>query len=147
MKTALAVLFLAALAGPAAAQQARVGAITVKDAVVRAMPPGVPNTAAYMTILNAGPRPDRLLSASCACAASVQAHISHVANGQAMMMPAGPVTVPARGKVSFSPGGYHLMVMGLKAPLKDGGHAEMVLKFEHAGLVRVPFLAETRIGG
>ena len=150
MKTLIAVALFAAapfacLAGPAAAQQARAGDLSIKDAVVRAMPPGAPNTAAYLTIVNKGSRPDALISASCDCAKSVEPHLSHVMNGQATMMPAGPVTVPAKGVVSFSPGGYHLMVMGLKGPLKDGSVQEMTLKFRRAGAVKVPFRVETRI--
>jgi periplasmic copper chaperone A len=145
MKTLIALALFAALAGPAAAQEARAGDLVIKDAVVRAMPPGAPNTAAYLTIVNEGAKPDALVSASCGCARSVEPHLSHVMDGQAMMMPAGPVTVPARGEVSFSPGGYHLMVMGLKSPLKDGSLQEMTLKFRHAGAVKVPFKVETRI--
>ena len=145
MKVLLAVLLAAAPAAPAFAQDAKVGDLVIRNAVMRAVPPGVPNTAGYLTIVNSGSRDDRLESVSCACAKSVEPHLSHVMNGQAMMMPAGPVTVPARGQIRFSPGGYHLMVMGLKSPLKDGGHEDMVLKFQHAGTVTVPFLAETRI--
>lgn len=145
MKAAFAALLAAAVAAPAAAQEVKAGELVIKDAVMRAVPPGVPNTAGYLTIVNAGARDDRLESASCACARSVEPHLSHVMNGSAMMMPTGPVTVPAKGEVSFSPGGYHLMVMGLKAPLKDGERQEMVLKFQRAGTVKVPFLAETRI--
>lgn len=145
MKALFAVLSLVALAAPAAAKPAHAGGLSIKDAVVRAVPPGVPNTAGYMTIVNMGSRPDKLLAASCACATSVEAHVSRVMNGEAMMMPAGPVTIPAKGQVSFSPGGYHLMVMGLKAPLKDGARAEMTLRFLHAGTVKVDFMASTRI--
>jgi periplasmic copper chaperone A len=150
MKTLLAVALVAAapvalLAGPAAGQEARAGDLVIKDAVVRAMPAGAPNTAAYLTIVNEGGKPDALVSASCDCARSVEPHLSHVMDGQAMMMPAGPVTVPAKGDVSFSPGGYHLMVMGLKGPLKDGSLQEMTLKFRHAGAIKAPFRVETRI--
>jgi copper(I)-binding protein len=150
MKPLLAVALLAAapaalLAGPAVAQETHAGDLMIKDAVVRAMPPGVPNTSGYLTIVNAGAKPDALVSASCDCARSVEPHLSHVMDGQAMMMPTGPVTVPAKGQVSFSPGGYHLMVMGLKTPLKDGSVQEMTLKFRHAGSVKVPFRVATRI--
>jgi copper(I)-binding protein len=145
MKTLLSLSLFAALAAPAAAEEVRAGDLVIRDAVVRAMPAGVPNTAAYLTIVNEGSRPDRLESASCDCARSVEPHLSHVMNGQAMMMPTGPVTVPAKGQVSFSPGGYHLMVMGLKAPLKDGARQEMTLKFQHAGAVKAAFLVETKI--
>ena len=112
----IAALAAAALAGSAAAETPAGGGLTIKDAVVRATPAGVPNTAAYLTIVNGGAKPDKLLSAVCDCARSVEIHISHVMNGMAMMMPSGPVDIPAGGQASFAPGGRHLMVMGLKAP-------------------------------
>ncbi len=105
----------------------------------------MPNTAGYMTIVNSGPAADRLVSAECACARRVEIHVSHVMNGMAMMMPATTVEAPAGGLVAFRPGGYHLMVMGLKAQLKDGESQAVTLKFAHAGAVRVSFVARSRI--
>ncbi len=134
----------AAVAGPAAAQ-APGGALTVGDAVMRAVPAGMANTAAYLTIVNGGSKPDRLLTASCDCARSVEVHVSHVMNGMAMMMPSGPVAIPAGGKVSFSPGARHLMVTGLKAPLRDGAVQQMTLTFQNAGAVKVSFAVKARI--
>ena len=63
----------------------------------------------------------------------------------AMMMPSGPVEIPAHGSAIFKPGSFHLMVKGLKSPLADGGSQSMTLKFEHAGTVSVPFKAEAKI--
>lgn len=146
MKRAVLALLVLAAASPAAAQ-VKAGDLTIKDAVMRAVATGVPNTAGYLTIVNAGSRSDRLLSVSCACARSVELHLSHVMDGTAMMMPAGPVELPAGRTVSFAPGGYHLMVMGLKTPLVDGGSQEFTLKFEHAGEVKAPFAVKAKIGG
>ena len=146
MKHAVLALTLAALAaGPAAARDTAAGDLVVKDAVMRAVAPGVANTAGYLTIANKGSKPDKLLSAACDCARSVEVHVSHVMNGMAMMMPASAVTVPAGGQISFSPGGYHLMVMGLKAPLTDGRTQDVVLKFERAGTVKAAFDVRSRI--
>jgi copper(I)-binding protein len=142
MKAAALPILILAAAGPAAAAD---GGLTVRDAVMRAVAPGVPNTAGYMTILNAGPKPDNLLSVSCACAGSVELHLSHEMSGKAMMMPSGPVEIPAGGELRFVPGSYHLMIMGLKAPLKDGSTQAVVLKFEHAGTLTTPFRVMARI--
>ena len=49
------------------------------------------------------------------------------------------VDIPASGKVAFAPGGMHLMVMGLKAPIKAGAMVDMTLTFAKAGKVKVPF--------
>ena len=140
-----AALVLGVLAGAAQAHEVKAGDLTISSLAVRATPPGVPNSAGYMTIANAGAKPDKLLSVSCACAARVEAHMSHVMNGQAMMMPAGPVNVPAGGKVAFAPGGLHLMITGLKAPLVDGGMQELTLKFARAGTVKAGFHVRAKI--
>ena len=146
MKPFAVALALAAVAEvPAFAAVSAAGELTVKGAVMRAVGPGVANTAGYVTIVNRGARDDKLLSASCACARSVELHLSHVMDGTAMMMPAGEVLVPAGGQVSFAPGGYHLMVMGLKAPLTDGRTQDVVLKFERAGTVKAAFDVRSRI--
>ena len=42
------------------------------------------------------------------------------------------IPVPAGGQVVFAPGGRHLMLTGLKAPLRAGAKAEIVLRFEKA---------------
>ena len=140
----IAALAAAALAGSAAAE-APAGGLTIKDAVVRATPAGVPNTAAYLTIVNGGAKADKLLSAACDCARSVEIHISHVMNGMAMMMPSGPVDIPGGGQASFAPGGRHLMIMGLKAPLKAGAVQEVTLRFQVAGIVKTAFQVQDRI--
>ena len=144
MKSLAVLLLVLAAAAPAAAE-VRAGDLTIKGAVIRAVAPGVANTAGYLTIANSGAKADKLVSASCSCAKSVEVHLSHVMNGMAMMMPPGPVEIPAKGQVSFSPGGYHLMVTGLKAPLVDGGVQTLTLKFEHAGTVSAPFQVSAKI--
>jgi copper(I)-binding protein len=138
-------LALALLAAGAAAAESKAGELTIRDAVLRAVAPGVPNTAGYLVIANAGAKPDKLVSAACTCARSVEVHLSHVMNGTAMMMPSAPVEVPAGGQVAFAPGGYHLMVLGLKAPLQDGGTQELTLTFQHAGKVTAPFQVKAKI--
>ena len=145
MKSWLSLALAVALAGPAAAQT-KAGDLTISGAVIRATAPGVPNTAGYMTIANAGSADDTLLSASCACAARIEMHLSHVMDGKAMMMPSGPVLAPARRTVSFAPGGYHLMIMGVKGGLKDGSTQTVTLKFQKAGTVAVPFKVQAKIG-
>jgi copper(I)-binding protein len=145
MRATVAVLALlaAAVAAPVSAAEVRAGQLTIRDAVFRAVPAGINTTAGYLTIANAGAKPDKLLSASCACAGKVEVHVTHIMNGSAMMMP-GAAEVPARGQVSFGPGGLHLMVMGLKAPMTDGSSQAVTLKFQRAGTVSVPFAVKTR---
>jgi hypothetical protein len=47
------------------------------------------------------------------------------------------VAVPAGGEVTFKPGSYHVMLIGLKKPLKAGDTVELHLRFEKAGAIDV----------
>lgn len=136
---ALSLSVTVALAGAAHAQAVEKGALTLSDLQVRATPPGVPTTAAYLTISNGGKAPDKLLSIDCACAASTMMHESQTVNGISSMSRVSEVAIPADGKVEFKPGGLHVMLVGLKAPLKAGGMQDMTLRFEKAGVVKVGF--------
>ena len=124
-------LLLSTLFGLAAAASAQ-AAVEVKDAVIRPPFHGAMMTAGYMTLKNAGPA-DRLVGAVCDCADKVELHQTLVQDGVAHMMATPTVDLPANGEVSFSPGGRHLMIMGLKAPLHPGDKAKITLQFEHAG--------------
>jgi copper(I)-binding protein len=47
------------------------------------------------------------------------------------------VTIPANGSVTFEPGGYHIMLTGLAAPLKNGQKFDLNLGFLNAGVIKV----------
>jgi copper(I)-binding protein len=136
----------ACLAGGAHAHEVKAGALTLGNLEVRASLGAVPTTAAYLTIDNAGAVPDRLLSVECACAAMAMAHRTETKGGQSSMDAAGALIVPAHGRLTFSPNGLHIMLMGVKAPLKVGGLQEMTLRFEHAGAVKAGFHIKDVIG-
>jgi copper(I)-binding protein len=135
----IASLSALALAGAAEAETVKAGPLTLSHLALRASLGAVPTTAAYLTIANAGKAPDRLVSVDCACAASAMMHQSKVVNGVASMDMLDAVTIPAGGQVQFKPDGLHIMLVGLKAPLKAGGTAVITLRFEHAGAVKAPF--------
>lgn len=141
---ALASLGLLSASAPALAAAAP---ISVSDAQVRASLGGSTTSAAYMTLTNHTDRPDRLVGVDCACAAKAEAHITRTQNGVTSMAPAGPVTVPAHGRVRFSPDGLHIMLTGVKGDLKAGRIQPMTLHFEHAGTLTVPFAVKSQITG
>ena len=93
--------------------------------------------AVYMTLSNQGAEPDKLLQITTESAASAEVHESAEKDGMATMRPIESLEIPAGGSVDLKPGGYHIMLMGLKAPLKKGDMIMLQLKFEHAGLVDV----------
>jgi protein SCO1/2 len=96
-----------------------------------------PKTAAYVTIVNGGPTPDTLLSATADAAKSVELHQTRNMSGMMMMEPV-PAIVVARGaRVELKPGGYHLMLIGLTQALGPGQTVTLTLVFEQAGPVTV----------
>jgi copper(I)-binding protein len=129
----------AAQAPKALAQEVKAGDLTLSDLQIRATPAGLPTSAAYLTIANTGKTSDKLLSITCACAASAMVHRSETKNGVSSMGMVGEVDIPAGGKVEFKPDSLHVMLVGLKGPLKAGGMQEMTLRFQKAGTVKAGF--------
>jgi copper(I)-binding protein len=58
-------------------------------------------------------------------------------DGSMTMQQVDSVEIPAGGLVAFKPGGLHVMLMGLTAPLTAGQTFDMTLQFETAGAKRV----------
>lgn len=140
---AVAALTLAACGQPAdksaeAAKDAAVapGTVQVADAWCRPTPKGAKAGGCYLT-LTAG-SDDRLLSVSTALAQSAEVHEMKTENG---IMSMGRLTdglpLPAGTPVELKPGGEHIMLMGLRDPLVDGGVASFTLTFEKAGPIGV----------
>jgi copper(I)-binding protein len=138
----LAALILV-LPGLASAEEAKMGSISVKDAWSRATPQGADVGVGYLTIINDGEAPDRLVSADAEFAGRAEIHQMKMEDGVMLMRPvADGVIIPAKGTVAFSPESYHLMFMDLKSPLKEGETVSGTLTFEHAGKVPVTFQVE-----
>jgi copper(I)-binding protein len=88
------------------------------------------NSAVYMHIQNTGAAADKLLSVETDVAMMVGIHQSVVENGMAKMLPVeGGLDIPAGGSVELKPGGYHIMLMDVKKPLKPGDSLNLILKF------------------
>lgn len=96
---------------------------------------GASSSAAYVSVHNGGAA-DRLIGASSPAAASVSIHDSQSGGGVMRMRAAGPVAVASGGMIAMKPGGLHIMLMGLKAPLRPGTSLPITLRFERAGPVR-----------
>ena len=139
MTRARLILALAAalwVAAPALAQAPQ-QPIQVMGAWARSTPPGAKTAAAYFTVVNSGPAADRLVGVSTPAAGTADVHRSFDDNGVMKMRPAGPLDVKPNAPVVLSPGGLHVMMMDLKAPLADGQEFPLTLVFEKAGPVQV----------
>lgn len=115
----------------------RAGDLLMTDAVVRVGLEGR-TTAGYMTIRNEGDGADRLTGASSSAAERVEIHSSNMVDGVMRMRPLAEIEIPADGSTVFAPGGNHLMLIGLEAPLAVGATVELTLTFDRAGEVLVP---------
>lgn len=118
--------------------EAKAGNIAVSQPWARATAPGAPAGAAYLTVTNTGKQPDRLVAASTPAAKTTELHTHIHDNGVMRMRPVEAIEVPAGGTVALKPGGLHVMMMGLNAPLAQGSTVEVTLTFEKAGKVTVP---------
>ncbi len=95
------------------------------------------NGAAYARLVNHGKSADRLIAVKSKVAKRVQLH-THLIEGNVMRMRhvTGGIVVPPGKTVTMKPGGYHIMLMGLKAKLKTGQHFSLTFVFEKAGEVK-----------
>ena len=93
--------------------------IVISDGSIRLLPPGTPNTSAYFQIENKGSKDVFLVGASSEISDTLELH-NHIMKGEVMkMVQQEQVRIPAGESVSFEPGGLHVMVFGLKAPLSE----------------------------
>jgi copper(I)-binding protein len=117
--------------------------IMIMQPWARATPPAAPTAAAYLTIMNHGSEPDVLIGGSSPQADRVEFHQSTIDNGIMKMRPvSNGITIPAGGTVELKPDGYHVMLSGLKAPLRSGTMLPVTLRFAKAGSIEVVFAVE-----
>lgn len=128
-------LGLAAIA--AAAHGYTAGAIKIGHPYSRPTVPGQPTGAGYMSFDNQGSGADRLVGASAAIATRVEMHTMNMEGDVMRMRQVDTIELPAGTKVELKPAGMHLMLIGLKAPLKAGERVPLTLRFEKAGEVTV----------
>lgn len=133
----LAALSLSAVALAAHAHSFKLGELSISHPYARATVSGQPTGGAYLSISNAGAAGDKLVSASAAVSASVELHEMKMDGTVMRMREVSGIEVPAGKAVELKPGGLHIMLMGLKAPLKEGDKFPLKLKFEKAGEVTV----------
>lgn len=112
--------------------------VTVENSFARPSPSEGGNGGAFMTIVNSNEAPDRLISAQSAASKAVELHETTEEDGVMKMRPVpGGFEIPAKGRLELEPGGKHLMLIGLTAPLTAGQEIEITLVFEKAGALTV----------
>ena len=127
---------MAVAAAPAEAQETRAGDLVITQPWSRATPAGAKVAGGYLTIENKGSAPDRLVSGTGDVAGRVEIHEMAMNNGVMTMRPLDKgLTIEPGKTVKLAPGGYHVMLMDLKNPLKQGEKVPLTLEFEKAGKV------------
>ncbi|GGP19177.1 copper chaperone PCu(A)C [Silvimonas iriomotensis] len=111
--------------------------LTVSQAWARATPPGASTAAAYFIIKNEGATTDSIVGARTSVADDASVHEMKMANGMMQMRAVPKLDIPAKASVTFSPQGYHVMLTGLKAPLKEGSHFKLSLALQRGGSIDV----------
>jgi len=141
---ALALALPALLAAPAAsAHDYKIGELEIGHPWARMTPAGAKVGGGYLSVHNEGKEADTLVSATAEIAGRAEIHEMSVKDGIMTMRPvSGGVAIPAGAEVKLAPGGYHLMFMELKQPLKQGESFKGTLTFAKAGTVDVEFKVE-----
>jgi periplasmic copper chaperone A len=143
-RTMMLAVLLALVTGAAAAHDYKLGTLEIKHPWARATPKGAPVGGGYLTIVNTGTTPDRLIGGSVAVAAKFEIHEMTMDHGVMKMRPlAKGLEIKPGATVELKPGSYHLMFMGLKAPLKQGDRVKGTLVFEKAGKLDVDFVVQS----
>jgi copper(I)-binding protein len=97
------------------------------------------NAIGYMILANHGGAADALEKVESPLAARVEMHSSSMAGGVMSMKQESQVGVPAGGRVTFGPGAYHLMIIGLTRTLKAGDSVPATLSFASGAKIRTRF--------
>ena len=102
-----------------------------------------PGVAGYMTLVNTGAEPDRLLGAASPAAEKTEIHGIRVAGpGIAMRRLDKGIGLPAATTITLRPRGYHLMMRGMRVQLTKGQRVPVTLTFEKAGIRQIELIVE-----
>ncbi|UOO88949.1 copper chaperone PCu(A)C [Vitreoscilla massiliensis] len=140
MLKSLSILALMALSTSALAD------IHASQAWSRFTAPSVPTGVVFMQLHNAGPQADALVSASSPVAKKVEIHNHINDKGVMRMRQVAKVDVPAGQSVSLQPGGYHVMLIGLKKPLKLNDTFPVTLKYQSGKTQKITATVNNGVG-
>jgi copper(I)-binding protein len=139
----VATVIAAWVALPAQAEDVIVGSLKISAPWARATPKGASVGGAYLKITNTGSAPDRLIGGSTDVAAKFEIHEMKMDGGVMKMRPvADGLEIKPGQTVELAPGGYHVMLMGLKKQLEQGQHFKATLEFAKASKVDVDFAVQ-----
>jgi len=121
--------------------------IEIKDAYVRATPPGLVNSAAFMKVENNTSKDISIVKATSNLAKAVELHTHDMKDGVMKMYQVPKIDVPKNGQVELKPGGYHVMLIGLHNPLEKGKTASFSLEFSNGETKTITAPIKSVMGG
>ncbi len=95
------------------------------------------NSAAYMIIMNNSDTANAIVGAATDVATTVELHTVEMDNGVMKMRPVEQIDVPANGQATLQPGGFHVMLLGIKQDLVEGDTVDLTLTFQNGEEITV----------
>ena len=129
-------LLLATLLSPPA-WATETAPIRIETPYVRLAPPNAQATGAFMLVRNSGNTERKLLKAESPVAATVELHNHINENGVMKMRQVPHIAIPAHGQTELKPGSYHVMLIDMKAPLKENDSVPLTLTFDDGSTQRI----------
>ncbi len=105
--------------------------VSVDAPYVREVPPGQMISATFMTLKNDSDKAIALIKASSDVAKNVELHEHVHEDGMMKMRQVPKIVIPAHGTTELKPGGYHIMLIGLKRKIKSGDKVTLNLEFDN----------------
>jgi copper(I)-binding protein len=130
-------LLLVSLMVSAGALAAAADMVTVNEPYVRLAPPNAPATAAFMVIKNAGDKDVKVVKADNPASKVTELHTHLNENGVMKMRPVAAIDVKSKGEAVLKPGGLHVMLIDMKAPMKEGDVVPITLTFDDGSSKKV----------
>jgi periplasmic copper chaperone A len=133
---------LAAAFTTALAFSAQGAEVSIGDPYARAVPPGQPNSAVFMSLTNQSGQAQALVGAESTVSEIVELHTHVEEDGMMRMRRIEQIDVPAGETVTLKPGGLHVMLIGLTQALEPDDAVELTLIFDDGS--RIPVQAPVR---
>lgn len=133
-------LAIALLLVAGAAQAADAPSVKASDGWLRVLPGSLP-AGGYVSFENLSDRAVSIVGASSPDYAEAMVHRSSTDGGMGRMEMVDSVPLPPKGKLAFSPGGYHVMLMDAKHPVKPGDKVVVTFKLSDGENLPVTLLA------
>ena len=130
-------VLLAGLMISAGALAASADVVTVQEPYVRLAPPNAPATAAFMVLKNSGDKDVKVMKADNPASKLTELHTHINDNGVMKMRPVPAIEIKAKAETKLQPGGLHVMLINLNAPMKEGDVVPITLTFDDGSSKKV----------